>query len=71
MQAQAPQQDADVKLTEMKGLQQKAYVYRSMEMGDLTQENGHLNGFTPFYLVYPDKKSGRGAGNGFNKRAGY
>lgn len=56
MQAQAPQQDADVKLTEMKGLQQKAYVYRSMEMGDLTQENGHLNGFTPFYLVYPDKK---------------
>ena len=46
-QAQAPAQNAEVKLTEMKGLQQKAYVYREM---------GNLNGFTPFYLVYPDKK---------------
>lgn len=55
-QAQAPAQNAEVKLTEMKGLQQKAYVYREMGMGDLTQEMGHLNGFTPFYLVYPDKK---------------
>ena len=55
-QAQAPAQNAEVKLTEMKGLQQKAYVYREMGMGDLTQETGHLNGFTPFYLVYPDKK---------------
>ena len=55
-QAQAPAQNAEVKLTEMKGLQQKAYVYREMGMGDLTLETGHLNGFTPFYLVYPDKK---------------
>ena len=55
-QAQAPAQSAEVKLTEMKGLQQKAYVYREMGMGDLTLETGHLNGFTPFYLVYPDKK---------------
>ena len=55
-QAQAPAQNAEVKLTEMKGLQQKAYVYREMSMGDLTLETGHLNGFTPFYLVYPDKK---------------
>ena len=55
-QAQTPAQNAEVKLTEMKGLQQKAYVYREMGMGDLTQETGHLNGFTPFYLVYPDKK---------------
>ena len=55
-QAQAPSQNAEVKLTEMKGLQQKAYVYREMGMGDLTLETGHLNGFTPFYLVYPDKK---------------
>ena len=55
-QAQTPVQNAEVKLTEMKGLQQKAYVYREMGMGDLTQETGHLNGFTPFYLVYPDKK---------------
>ena len=54
--AQAPQQNGEVKLIEMKGLQQKAYVYRGMGMGDLTAENGHLNGFTPFYLVYPDKK---------------
>ena len=50
-QAQAPAQNAEVKLTEMKGLQQKAYVYREMGMGDLTLETGHLNGFTPFYLV--------------------
>ena len=56
VQAQAPAQSAEVKLTEMKGLQQKAYVYREMGMGDLTLETGHLNGFTPFYLVYPDKK---------------
>ena len=55
-QAQTPVQNAEVKLTEMKGLQQKAYVYREMGMGDLTLETGHLNGFTPFYLVYPDKK---------------
>jgi poly(3-hydroxybutyrate) depolymerase len=55
-QAQTPAQNAEVKLTEMKGLQQKAYVYREMGMGDLTLETGHLNGFTPFYLVYPDKK---------------
>lgn len=55
-QAQAPAQNVEVKLTEMKGLQQKAYVYREMGMGDLTLETGHLNGFTPFYLVYPDKK---------------
>ena len=55
-QAQAPAQNAEVKLTEMKGLQQKAYVYREMGMGDLTLETGLLNGFTPFYLVYPDKK---------------
>lgn len=55
-QAQAPAQNAEVKLTEMKGLQQKAYVYREMGMGGLTLETGHLNGFTPFYLVYPDKK---------------
>ncbi|MBQ8484678.1 MAG: hypothetical protein IJV42_10540 [Bacteroidaceae bacterium] len=55
-QAQVPAQNAEVKLTEMKGLQQKAYVYREMGMGDLTLETGHLNGFTPFYLVYPDKK---------------
>lgn len=52
--AQAPQQDGEVKLTEMKGLQQKAYVYRSYGMGDLTSETGHLAGFTPFYLIYPD-----------------
>ena len=55
-QAQAPAQNGEVKLTEMKGLQQKAYMYREMGMGDLTLETGHLNGFTPFYLVYPDKK---------------
>ena len=55
-QAQTPAQNAEVKLAEMKGLQQKAYVYREMGMGDLTLETGHLNGFTPFYLVYPDKK---------------
>lgn len=52
--AQAPQQNDEVKLTEMKGLQQKAYVYRSFGMGDLTSETGHLAGFTPFYLIYPD-----------------
>lgn len=52
--AQAPQQDGEVKLTEMKGLQQKAYVYRAYGMGDLTSETGHLAGFTPFYLIYPD-----------------
>ena len=55
-QAQTSAQNGEVKLTEVKGLQQKAYVYRSMGMGDLTVETGHLNGFTPFYLVYPDKK---------------
>ena len=55
-QAQAPVQNGEVKLTEMRGLQQKVYVYREMGMGDLTLETGHLNGFTPFYLVYPDKK---------------
>ena len=55
MMAQAPEQ-AEVKLTEMKGLQQKAYVYRSYGMGDLTSETGHLAGFTPFYLIYPDKQ---------------
>ncbi|MBO7418119.1 MAG: hypothetical protein J6U14_04205 [Bacteroidaceae bacterium] len=56
VQAQAPQQSGELKLTEMRGLQQKVYVYREMGMGDLTLETGHLNGFTPFYLVYPDKK---------------
>ena len=52
--AQAPQQDGEVKLTEMKGLQQKAYVYRAYGMGDLTSETWHLAGLTPFYLIYPD-----------------
>ena len=56
VQAQAPQQSGELKLTEMKGLQQKAYVYRAFGYDDLTLETGHLNGFTPFYLVYPDKK---------------
>ena len=56
IQAQAPQQNGELKLTEMKGLQQKAYVYRAFASDDLTSETGHLNGFTPFYLVYPDKK---------------
>ena len=56
VQAQVPQQNGEVKLSEMKGLQQKAYVYRGFGMDDLTLETGHLNGFTPFYLIYPDKK---------------
>ncbi len=56
IQAQAPQQNGELKLTEMKGLQQKAYVYRAFGSDDLTSETGHLNGFTPFCLVYPDKK---------------
>ena len=51
LQAQAPQQNGELKLTEMKGLQQKAYVYRAVGSDDLTSETGHLNGFTPFYLV--------------------
>ena len=55
MQAQAPQQP-ELKLTEMNGLPQKAYVYRSYGMTDVTSETGHLAGFTPFYLIYPDKK---------------
>ena len=56
VQAQAPQK-AEVKLSEMRGLPQKAYVYRPMQMGDdLELETGRLTSFSPLYLVYPDKK---------------
>lgn len=56
VQAQAPQ-EAEVKLSETRGLPQKAYVYRPMQMGDdLELETGRLTSFSPLYLVYPDKK---------------